>query len=282
MDADAFARRFAWKLRWWLLGVPAGIGLATLRASLKLWLGFSWRRSGVFSAGNGPAMRSAILGATIEVLDSLKRFVRNATIITHTDPKAYQGALAVAVAAWCAKRGLDQSGEFFKRLDLTMAEDSSDEFRELMAGLEQSIASHEETQAYVNKLGGAHGVSGYVLRTVPAALHVWLSQPRDFASAVSNVIRLGGDTDTTAAIVGAIVGSRVGRAGIPHEWRRKLWEWPRSVAWMERLADALQSSVEDGPPRRAPSSLPGAGLPRNVLFITAVVGHVVRRLFPPY
>src|SRR5437867_2525490 len=62
-NVDAFARSLSWKLRAWLLGAPAGIGLATLRAALKLWLGFSPDRSGVFSAGNGPAMRSAILGA---------------------------------------------------------------------------------------------------------------------------------------------------------------------------------------------------------------------------
>jgi ADP-ribosylglycohydrolase len=62
-DPDAFARAFARRLRWWLLGGPAGIGSATLRATIKLWAGFSPANSGVFSAGNGPAMRSAVLGA---------------------------------------------------------------------------------------------------------------------------------------------------------------------------------------------------------------------------
>ena len=62
-DPGAFQRCLAWKLRLWLLGLPAGIGLATARAILKLWVGFPPSRSGVFSAGNGPAMRSAILGA---------------------------------------------------------------------------------------------------------------------------------------------------------------------------------------------------------------------------
>ena len=54
-DADAFARSLAWRLRWWVLGLPAGVGLATARACLKLWLGFSPERSGIWSAGNGPA-----------------------------------------------------------------------------------------------------------------------------------------------------------------------------------------------------------------------------------
>src|SRR2546421_292743 len=39
-DVRAFVRSFAWRLRFWLLGLPAGTGRATLRAVVKLWLGF--------------------------------------------------------------------------------------------------------------------------------------------------------------------------------------------------------------------------------------------------
>jgi ADP-ribosylglycohydrolase len=45
---DSFARSLAWRLRWWLLGLPPGAGRATLRAVVKLWLGFSPRHSGVY------------------------------------------------------------------------------------------------------------------------------------------------------------------------------------------------------------------------------------------
>ena len=34
-DPDAFARHLARSLRWWLLGLPAGVGFATLRAIIK-------------------------------------------------------------------------------------------------------------------------------------------------------------------------------------------------------------------------------------------------------
>src|ERR1700722_2528939 len=51
-DVHAFQKSLAWKLRFWLLGIPAGVGLATLRAVIKLWLGFSPAHSGVYSAGN--------------------------------------------------------------------------------------------------------------------------------------------------------------------------------------------------------------------------------------
>lgn len=101
-DPVAFQRCLALKLRLWLLGLPAGIGLATLRAILKLWLGFPASRSGVYSAGNGPAMRSAIIGAYFfDDAAKRKEFVSAATWLTHTDPKAEVAGLAVAeAAAW--------------------------------------------------------------------------------------------------------------------------------------------------------------------------------------
>src|SRR5579863_3976367 len=61
-DPSRFARALAWKPRLWLLGLPAGIGQSTLFTIVRLWFGFSPKRSGVFSAGNGPAMRAVLLG----------------------------------------------------------------------------------------------------------------------------------------------------------------------------------------------------------------------------
>ncbi|HEY9843582.1 MAG TPA: ADP-ribosylglycohydrolase family protein, partial [Candidatus Obscuribacterales bacterium] len=49
-DERRFARALAWQLRLSLLCLPAGVGLATLRACVKLWLGWPPERSGVFSA----------------------------------------------------------------------------------------------------------------------------------------------------------------------------------------------------------------------------------------
>lgn len=54
-EAALFEKRFARELRLWLLLLPAGVGLATLRATLRLLVGVPPARSGVFSAGNGPA-----------------------------------------------------------------------------------------------------------------------------------------------------------------------------------------------------------------------------------
>jgi hypothetical protein len=146
----------------------------------------------------------------------------------------------------------------------------------------RSLASNETAADYTTRHGGKNGVSGYILHTVPAALHVWLTYPDDYRHAVVTTIRLGGDSDTAAAIVGALVGARVGRDGIPPEWLRDLWEWPRTATWIERLAARLAHYAGA---RTNGSALPlnaiGLAL-RNVLFIPLVLAHGFRRLFPPY
>src|SRR5688572_7892697 len=88
-DPARFQRRLASKLRWWLLALPAGVGFATARAILKSWCGIPPSRSGVHSAGNGPAMRAAITGAFF-AFDPVKRrqFTSAATRLTHVDERA--------------------------------------------------------------------------------------------------------------------------------------------------------------------------------------------------
>ena len=108
-ELKEFERQLARSLRWWLLGVPAGVGLATLKSILKLWIGFPPNRSGTFSAGNGPAMRSPIIGVAMGgSVEDLRRFVVASTQVTHSDPRAFYGALAVALAAY--QSSIERSG----------------------------------------------------------------------------------------------------------------------------------------------------------------------------
>ena len=104
-DPSRFAWAMGWQLRWWLLGLPSGTGLATLKSCIRLWLGWPAGRSGVYSAGNGPAMRSALLGVHAgENVDLLCKLVAASTRLTHSDPRAYEGVLVVALAAALGSR----------------------------------------------------------------------------------------------------------------------------------------------------------------------------------
>jgi ADP-ribosylglycohydrolase len=285
-NPEAFARSLAWRLRGWLLGLPAGVGWATLRATVKLWLGFPPRLSGVVSAGNGPAMRAPLLGVCLaEQPERLEAFVRASSRLTHRDARAEQGALAVALAAAHGARrgptGVDAEAmlrEWEARLD----EPSLREALGTVASCWRRGASLPELAA---ALGLERGVSGYVLHTVPVVLYAWLLYPIDFRRAVEEVILLGGDTDTTGAIVGALVGATVGAQGIPPEWLQGLAEWPRSTGWLLRLADRLASRFSEGGALATPGPLPlfwPGLLPRNLAVLGIVLLHGFRRLLPPY
>jgi ADP-ribosylglycohydrolase len=225
-DVSLFVRRFARRLRWWMLGLPAGVGFATLRALLKLWIGISPEKSGVFSAGNGPAMRSALFGILFgNNFTKMQEFVRASTLITHTDPKAYWGALAVAVAASVSCSTQDIDGErYYEQLADALSSEEASEFLDLIRAAVTSCRQQQNTRDFAASLRLEYGVSGYVYHTVPVVIHAWLSSPNDFQKGLLSMIACGGDTDTTGAILGGIIGCRVGKQGIPDEWLEHLWE----------------------------------------------------------
>jgi ADP-ribosylglycohydrolase len=281
-DADVFVRSLAWRLRWWVVGLPAGVGLATLRSCVRLWLGFPPTRSGVRSAGNGPAMRAPAIGVALaHDATRLAEFVRLSTNLTHRDPRAEAGALAVALAArhgaLSGPDGVD-AAVFLDELQRSIRE------TELLSLVRRAIAFIGEGRSIGEfaEFLGAHGrVSGYINQTVPVALFAWLRWPGDIRAAVEQVVLLGGDTDTTAALTGALVGATAGADGIPTEWLDRLIEWPRSRRWMRELARRLAAAATGEQARPLPLFWPGALL-RNVIFIVIVFAHGFRRLLPPY
>lgn len=282
VDVDRFTKRFAWRLRWWILAFPAGVGKATARAGIKLWLGAKPQNAGVFSAGNGPAMRAAIFGAAIDDVSLMLKLVRASTRLTHTDPKAEFGAVAVALAAKHAREHISPDANLWlEQVVDTLGEDAA-ELVDLLRQAVQSVHSGDSTQTFAQSLGLGHGVTGYTYHTVPVAIHVWLSHPRDFSRAVATIIECGGDADTTAAIVGGIVGAAVGRDGITQPWIKGIAEYPRSVSWMQKLGESLADAVDRKPPAPIPAINPIAVLLRNLLFLLIVLFHGFRRLAPPY
>ncbi|PHQ34950.1 ADP-ribosylglycohydrolase family protein [Rhodopirellula bahusiensis] len=281
-DVNVFTNRFASRLRWWILALPAGVGKATARAGVKLWLGAKPENAGVFSAGNGPAMRAAIFGAAIVDVPSLLKMVRASSRLTHSDPKAEYGAIAVALAAKHSRQHPTINANQWLDQVVDAVGEAGTELVELLRKAIESVGERESTNTFADSLGLGNGVTGYTYHTVPVAIHAWLSHPKDFRQAVTEMIRCGGDADTTAAIVGGIVGAGVGREGIPAEWIHGICEWPRSTAWMERLGDSLARSVAGEASVETPTINPIAVLLRNSFFLIVVLFHGFRRLAPPY
>lgn len=281
-DLQKFSRSLAWRFRFWLAGLPAGTGFATARAICRLWLGFGPERSGVFSAGNGPAMRAAILGAAFDDYDTIRAFVTASTQITHTDPKALFGALAVALAALMARQHQTVTpDDYLFELRRILAGQGS-ELVDLITAAADSVKRGETTREFAMASGLGKGISGYVYHTVPAVIHAWLRHQRNFRASLTEIIECGGDADTTAAILGGITGCAAGKESIPAEWLTGLCEWPASISWMEKLGASLAAFISNMPVDRAAELHLWLILPRNLLLLIVVLLHCLRRLFPPY
>ncbi len=233
-------RELARRLKRWFVLLPAGIGMATAKACLRLLVGISPKHSGVPSAGNGAAMRAAAVGAYFaDDPETREATILRVARITHTDERAILGARLVALAAACAARGEEAD---FPALAADMAPDWPLDF------------------------ASERGPSGYVLETIPAALGGWLRNPSDYRAAVLEAVERGGDADTVAAIVGGIVGIV---DPPPPEWVAALWEPWRGPAYLRRLAGG-----------RRPGWPWLGHAPRNAAFLCIVLAHGFRRMVP--
>ncbi|MEI6656264.1 MAG: ADP-ribosylglycohydrolase family protein [Verrucomicrobiota bacterium] len=275
MDHDGDARKFsaalACRLRWWLASVPAGIGLATARSLVKLWLGFKPANSGVFSAGNGPLMRAPVIGVWFGE-DSEKRneFVRASTLITHRDPRATEAAQMVAHAVALVTTGKWTEDEI---LDCLQTDIASDDLRNRFLKLRASLQAGASVEEYANSISRKPGfVSGFAPETACVAIYAWLRHRGDFRITIEAVVRAGGDTDTVGFVAGSIAGAECGPDGLVTDWLANLRDWPIHAGFIERIAAGNKARYPNWP----------MSLVRNMCFLLIVLTHGFRRLLPPY
>lgn len=256
----------------WAVTLPFGAGSATLKAAINLIC--RKKKSGVFSAGNGPAMRSVILGAYFaNDLDKLARYIKISTEITHTDPKAYYGALVAALTASYKWQGSFNTKNYLNYLNKSL--DNSLESKELIFLLERavkSVAKGNSLQDFAVEIGSKNGISGYMYHTIPCVIHVWLCQ-LSFEDSITKIIKVGGDTDTTASILGGIIAAQQGSEVIPKQWLNSIKDYPLNISYIDKNYQDLSSQTK--------SSLLFycASLLRNLFFLLVIYGHLLRRLF---
>lgn len=275
-DVGVFSRVLAKRLRWWLLAMPAGVGFATLRACIRLWCGIHPRRSGVSSAGNGPAMRAPVIGVLARTADELESFSEASSRLTHTDPRSLAGAWAIALEARRAASQLPPAPALtIASLEGSKHAAAISPMLDLLRKAALSAERSESTEEFAKLIGLERGVSGFIVHTTPVCLHACWRYPDDYEAAVKAVVRCGGDADTTAAIVGGVIGARVGVDGVPKAWRSALIDRRWVESWVDRLTSAKIHTHSV-----CITSL--ARLPRNIAFAIIVIAHGLRRLLPPY
>ncbi len=238
---EALAEAF---LAWYTRGayMPEGIevfdvGNTTREALERLLSGVPPSRSGSRRASCGSLMRIYPVSA-YTLCDPRPRayeFVAGASRITHDDPEAVAACLLYSEAVWATLRGaapleaVAAAGEALRRLPA--------------AGIPGPVARLYsylgDPEALASLDPGGVRASCRASETLKAALWAYLNSDSYFSTIV-NAISLGGDTDTVAAIAGALAGTHYGARSIPPAWREGL----RSRNLVESIARRLGETVE--------------------------------------
>jgi ADP-ribosylglycohydrolase len=272
-DVDRSVRAFQRSLLGWFCRLPWGVGRATVRSCVRIGLGL--KPSGVVSAGNGAAMRAAVVGTFFH--DRPERrlaFGRALAEVTHRDDRAVEGALYVAeLAAACTGTSMSMNLPEAQAAARTIVSDAQlaealDQAREL------ALAAAEPAEA-----ARACGTSGFVVHTLGFATFCFLRYGDDPMRALTEAVSLGGDADSIGAIVGAWLGARHGRAALPADLIARIHDGPFGPSHLLALADAL-ALVRQGAAPALPHYSPVAALARNLALYPVVLGHGFRRLVP--
>lgn len=281
-DPKVFERQLSKRLKYWLSAFPPAVGLATLKSIMLMWFKTP-SKCGRPSAGNGPLMRAPIIGLYHAENESLRdSFVKTSTQMTHSDPRATFMASGVAdIIAASLEGRLDwpaMSDLFRKAAGRHAGEDDETYLKELygmLDALDTCYAKREGCSAGLAAIGCVEGIDGYVYRSALGATYI-ASHSSSVYDAISRAVLHGGDTDSTAALAGAIaaVGSSEDLSGEIGS----ICDWPISLDLIQEHADELGF--------RQPCDLDEPAylnqLLRNVLFFLLDVGHILRRLLPPY
>jgi poly(ADP-ribose) glycohydrolase ARH3 len=205
-------------LEMWRAGVPVSEAAGRLR-------------DGAGSPNDGAAMRVAPVA--IALFDDERAVVEWAEAsarVTHAHPEGIDGAVVQAVAVAAVLRGESALGR-------AQAAARTPAMRERLQALTESAA--RVTDLDPQHLAGPHWRVGFtVVEAVPPAVVIGATAP-SFEEAVTRAVRCGGDTDTVAAMAGAIAGARFGAGAIPRRWLDALEDGERGRGHVEQLARQL-------------------------------------------
>jgi poly(ADP-ribose) glycohydrolase ARH3 len=181
------------------------------------------------SLGNGAAMRAAPIGLLFcDDPDRVAEQAERSASPTHTHPIGVDGARLLAVAVALALRG----GRFDRKAfyqELTRYA-KTEEFQ-----WQLSVARRLRRTDSV----GGFGNSLEAHRSVMTSIAIFTASPDDYPGVVSRAIGQGNDTDTLAAMAGALSGARLGIEGIPAHLIGKLENGHKGRRYLEELAGKL-------------------------------------------
>lgn len=168
------------------------------------------------SGGNGSLMRIGPLALGYLAPDeelTLCSAAERVTRLTHWEP---DNAAAASIWSLLIRQAILTGGYDLEDATKHIAEHEGLRGRWVKIVDEARAAAHPRDFTAEN---------GWVVRALQAAL-VAVEGASDFSDAIHRAIRGGNDTDTVAAIAGALAGARWGLSAIPLTWQRRLHGWP--------------------------------------------------------
>lgn len=200
-----------------------GVGSTSQGAIEQLLANKDWSESGVTIPTCGSAMRVAPIGLVYHFdLDLVSKYAQLQSVPTHSCSAARAGSVAVAVGVALALTGLPKNIVLKKASSFSMRIDS--EFASCLMRIDE-LLDLEPIDAFREI-----GTSPLVNETVPAAFYCYLKfDPEDSLIMAASA---GGDTDSIAAIAGALAGAAYGTGWLPERWLSSLEDRSR----IERIA----------------------------------------------
>lgn len=191
------------------------IDLADMRSRFRDWLDFGYYaidnhvfdvggttseaitngegRAGERDNGNGSLMRIAPLAFTAADDDT----IRAVSALTHAHPISTEGCVAYVHICRDLMAGVDLASS--------------------IAVNKPGLPAYERLDRVTSLAADEIKSGGFVVSTLEASL--WcLARTTSFKECVLAAVNLGGDTDTTACVAGALAGIVYGKAGIPAGW----------------------------------------------------------------
>lgn len=183
------------------------------------------------SFGNGGAMRVAPAAmAGHPDPDAVATIAAESARVTHAHEWGVTGAVLLALSVHARLTGPPRPHALLADL---RAHAVADPWRHRLQTVGELLDASPPAGLVATELGT--GIEA--LASVPTAIFAALHAGDAFAAAVAYAIRLGGDTDTIAAMTGAIAGAAHGLDGIPGRWLARLEQCERLIALADDLHD---------------------------------------------
>jgi ADP-ribosylglycohydrolase len=179
----------------------------------------AWELSGRHSAPNGGVMRTSILGVwKYQSLAEVKKNAEKVCRITHYDPRCVGSCVAVCIAISLLLQGKQEFADIFNIVCTETTEYSP----EIAEYLDTSVSGSLEDLDLDEGLNPDESNRlGYTLKALSAGFWA-LKNALSYRDGVLQVIHEGGDADTNAAVVGAMLGAKYGFSSIPVSWVNEL------------------------------------------------------------